>query len=137
MSCLFAGLLNLFLRPWRWRLYVPPKRWLKLNGLHSVISQKMILFITTAVKISNPTTNILYYTWQSPKQRQDETETAAHYILLTSVKSSSRDQDHQPISALVIRYLFFLLVCNVVSVLGITPVPFNLSSLCTELICNS
>jgi hypothetical protein len=28
---------------------------LKLNGLHSGISQKMILFITTAVKTSNPT----------------------------------------------------------------------------------
>jgi hypothetical protein len=41
----------------RWR-YVPPKRPLKLNGLHrlhGVISQKMILFITTAVKTSNPT----------------------------------------------------------------------------------
>jgi hypothetical protein len=28
---------------------------LKLNGLHGAISQKMILFITTAVKTSNPT----------------------------------------------------------------------------------
>jgi hypothetical protein len=28
---------------------------LQLNGLHGVTSQKMILFITTAVKISNPT----------------------------------------------------------------------------------
>jgi hypothetical protein len=27
---------------------------LKLNGLHGVISQKMILFITTVVKTSNP-----------------------------------------------------------------------------------
>jgi hypothetical protein len=48
-----AGLLNLFLRPWRWRRYIPPKHRLKLNGLHDVISQKMILFITTAVKTSN------------------------------------------------------------------------------------
>jgi hypothetical protein len=30
------------------------KRRLKHNGLHGVISQKMILFITTAVKTSNP-----------------------------------------------------------------------------------
>jgi hypothetical protein len=52
LPCWF--LLNLFLRPWRWRRYVPPKRRLKLDGLH-VISQKMILFITTAVKTSNPT----------------------------------------------------------------------------------
>jgi hypothetical protein len=28
---------------------------LKLDGLHGVIYQKMILFITTAVKTSNPT----------------------------------------------------------------------------------
>jgi hypothetical protein len=37
-------LLKLFLRPWRWRRYVPPKRRLQLNRLHSVTSQKMILF---------------------------------------------------------------------------------------------
>jgi hypothetical protein len=35
--------------------YVPPKRRLTLNGLHGVISQKIILFITTAVRTSNPT----------------------------------------------------------------------------------
>jgi hypothetical protein len=34
--------------------YAPPKRGLKFNGLHGVISQKMILFVTTAVKTSNP-----------------------------------------------------------------------------------
>jgi hypothetical protein len=45
----------IILRPWRWRRYVPPKRRVHLNGLHCVISQKMILFITTAVKTSNPT----------------------------------------------------------------------------------
>jgi hypothetical protein len=32
---------------------------LKLNGLHGVISQKMILFKTTAVKTSNPTPWVL------------------------------------------------------------------------------
>jgi hypothetical protein len=32
-----------------------PKRRLKLDGLNGVISQKMILFITTAVKTPNPT----------------------------------------------------------------------------------
>jgi hypothetical protein len=43
------------LRPWRWRRYLPPKRPVQLNALHGVISQKMILFITTAVKTSDPT----------------------------------------------------------------------------------
>jgi hypothetical protein len=33
------------IRPWRWRRYVPPKLRLTLNGLHGVISQKMVLFI--------------------------------------------------------------------------------------------
>jgi hypothetical protein len=40
---------------WRWRRYVPPKRRLKLDRLHGVISQKMILFITNDAKTSNPT----------------------------------------------------------------------------------
>jgi hypothetical protein len=53
-------LLNLFLRPGRWRWFVPPKRRLKLSELHGTISQKMILFITTAVKTSNPTTLIIF-----------------------------------------------------------------------------
>jgi hypothetical protein len=30
--------------PWRWRRYVPPKRWLTFNGLHGIISQKTVLF---------------------------------------------------------------------------------------------
>jgi hypothetical protein len=34
---------------------VPPKRRLTFNGLHGVISQKIELFITTAVRTSNPT----------------------------------------------------------------------------------
>jgi hypothetical protein len=42
-------LLNLLLRPWKWRRYVPPKRRLKLNGLHDVISQKMITLQWTMV----------------------------------------------------------------------------------------
>jgi hypothetical protein len=48
-------LLNFFLRPWSWRRYIPHKRRLTLNGLHGIISQKFILFITTAVKTLNPT----------------------------------------------------------------------------------
>jgi hypothetical protein len=52
-------LLNLFLRPRRWVRYVLPKRRLTLNGLHGVVSQKMVLFITTAVKTSSP--NLFYY----------------------------------------------------------------------------
>jgi hypothetical protein len=48
-------LAQLISRPWRWRRYVPPKRRLTLNRLHGVISQKMVLFILTAVRTSNPT----------------------------------------------------------------------------------
>jgi hypothetical protein len=52
-------LLSLFSLPWRWRRYVPPKRQLTFNGLHGVISQKTVLFITTAVRTSNPTFGIV------------------------------------------------------------------------------
>jgi hypothetical protein len=54
-----AGLLNLFLWPWRLKGYVPPRRRLELSGLHGVISQKTILFfmimfvVYDAVNISN------------------------------------------------------------------------------------
>jgi hypothetical protein len=57
-------LLELFLRPWRWRRYVPPKRRLQLNRIHGVTSQKMILFITTAMKTSNPTFSFLSVTFR-------------------------------------------------------------------------
>jgi hypothetical protein len=48
-------LARLILPPWRWRRYVLPKRRLIFNRLQGVISQKMVLFITTAVRTSNPT----------------------------------------------------------------------------------
>jgi hypothetical protein len=48
-------LARLILRSWRWRRYVPQKRRLTFNGLHGVIAQKTVLFITTAVRTSNPT----------------------------------------------------------------------------------
>jgi hypothetical protein len=44
-----ASFLNLFLQPWRWRRYVPPKRRFTLNGLQGVIFQKMILFISSYI----------------------------------------------------------------------------------------
>jgi hypothetical protein len=47
-------LADFFLRPWKWRRYATPKRRLQLSRLHGVISQKMVLFITTAVRASNP-----------------------------------------------------------------------------------
>jgi hypothetical protein len=34
-------------------IYIPLKRWLKFNGLHSVMSKKMIFFIITVVRTSN------------------------------------------------------------------------------------
>jgi hypothetical protein len=48
-----TGSANQRLRPWRWRRYVPPKRRLKLNGLHGVISQKMILFKNALISRKN------------------------------------------------------------------------------------
>jgi hypothetical protein len=34
---------------------VSPKHWLTFNGPHGVISQKIVLLISTAVRTSNPT----------------------------------------------------------------------------------
>jgi hypothetical protein len=45
---------QLILRPWRWRRYVPPKRRLNFNRLHGVITQKIVFFITTSVRTTNP-----------------------------------------------------------------------------------
>jgi hypothetical protein len=50
----FGGTCSLHLQGQKGR-YVPPKLWLTLNGLHDVISQKMVFFIITAVRTSNPT----------------------------------------------------------------------------------
>jgi hypothetical protein len=46
----------LTLLSWRWRRYFPLKRGWTSPDLHSIITQKTILFIVTAVRTSNPTT---------------------------------------------------------------------------------
>jgi hypothetical protein len=51
------GLRSRILLPWRWRRYVPPKRW-STQDLHSATSQKTTFFIDTAVKASNLTFKI-------------------------------------------------------------------------------
>jgi hypothetical protein len=38
---------------WRWRRYVPPKSRLTFYELHGIMSQKMVLFITTFVRTSS------------------------------------------------------------------------------------
>jgi hypothetical protein len=43
-------LLSCWYLAWLRRRYVPPKRQLTFNGLHGVISQMIILFVTTAVR---------------------------------------------------------------------------------------
>jgi hypothetical protein len=47
-TCWFLA--SLILRPWRWRLI--------FNGLYGVVSQKTELFVTTAVRTSNPTCEV-------------------------------------------------------------------------------
>jgi hypothetical protein len=54
-------LARLILWPWRWRQYIPPKRELTFNGLHYVVSQKVVLFITTSVRTSNPAQSIVTF----------------------------------------------------------------------------
>jgi hypothetical protein len=53
--------------------HVPPKRWLAFNGLHSVISQKIELFITTALRTSNSTiSEIVTFSFHPPASLLDE-----------------------------------------------------------------
>jgi hypothetical protein len=51
----FGGTCRLHFQLRRWRWHVPPKRRLTFAGLHAVLSQKIELFITTAVRTSNHT----------------------------------------------------------------------------------
>jgi hypothetical protein len=54
--CLPLAVSLVIVGPFRWKRCVPPKRWWTFNGLlHCVVSQKIVLFITTAVRTSNPT----------------------------------------------------------------------------------
>jgi hypothetical protein len=54
------------LQPWRWRRYVLPRRLLTFNGLHCVMSQKVKLFTSTAVRISNPTSMTMRHALEQP-----------------------------------------------------------------------
>jgi hypothetical protein len=59
-------LLRFILRPWRWRCRLPPKRRLTCNGPHGIISPKIVLFIITAVRTSNPAWKIWLRTTNNP-----------------------------------------------------------------------
>jgi hypothetical protein len=48
-------------RRFGWRRHAPRKRRLIFNGLHGVITQKIELFISTAVRSSNPTNSTKYF----------------------------------------------------------------------------
>jgi hypothetical protein len=51
-SCWFPAWLIVW--SWKWRQRVSLKCWLTFSGLHIVISKQIELFITTAVRTSNP-----------------------------------------------------------------------------------
>jgi hypothetical protein len=54
-------LARLILWSWRWRRHVPPKCRFTFDELHGVISQKIVLFITAAVRTSNTERDILMH----------------------------------------------------------------------------
>jgi hypothetical protein len=60
---LSRGLLaRLVLRRWRWMHYIPPKHRLTFNGLHGVIFQKVVFFVTTSMRTSDTATLIFLHT---------------------------------------------------------------------------
>jgi hypothetical protein len=54
-SFTFTFCLARLIWPWRWRRCVPSKRRFTFNGPHGVIFRKTVLFVTIAVRTSNPT----------------------------------------------------------------------------------
>jgi hypothetical protein len=52
-------------RPWRWRRLVPATLQLTFNGLHGVMSEKVELFRTIAVRISDPSHDYLNYIFRA------------------------------------------------------------------------
>jgi hypothetical protein len=54
------------LHPWRWRHYVLPKLQWTSTRLHGVKSQKIVLFIATTVRSSNPIHIVLVMTVSPP-----------------------------------------------------------------------
>jgi hypothetical protein len=91
---------------------VPPKRQMIFNRLHGVVSQKTELFITTAVRTSNPI-YLLYV--------QKLTHETIYKIILHNYLSHSRP--HKALSTHVSFYLWWkctidtskLLTCSVAS----------------------
>jgi hypothetical protein len=51
---------RLIILPWRQRRHFSPKHLLTFNGLHGVISQKIKLFISTALRTSNPKRQFIF-----------------------------------------------------------------------------
>jgi hypothetical protein len=73
-------LAELIRRPWRWRRYVPPKRRLTFNGLHGVITQKIIFFITTAVRKKDRELISMWKCWIIKECRCDNLEEVSGWI---------------------------------------------------------
>jgi hypothetical protein len=77
-------LARLIRRPWRWRRYFSPKHRLRFNGLHGVIPQNILLFITTSLRTSNPTKSplIKFRPARNSREKSDKTEWSNTKILV-------------------------------------------------------
>jgi hypothetical protein len=61
--------------------HVDPKRRLVFNGVHGIIFQKIELFITTAVRTSNPTRRINFDDDDGGEEEEEEEEERGGYIV--------------------------------------------------------
>jgi hypothetical protein len=87
--------------------------WLTFNGLHGIISQKMVLFIITAVRTSNPTdwevgycqhTGISLKEWKQPKPITVTAQSKARNVFACSnTRSWVRTPVEACMSALILR----------------------------------
>jgi hypothetical protein len=88
------------LRPWRRRRHVPQKRRFTFSGLHILASLKLELFITTAVRTSNPTR---YETFDNVSRASLETDLKKWVIERTSSTNWLTHSTVQPTDAQLVK----------------------------------
>jgi hypothetical protein len=95
ISLLSRWYLTRLIRPWKWRLYIPPKHRLAFNGLHHVIFQKLVLFSTPAVRDHGST-------MPANGSRSRSVSTFTQHAHVTETQGSSKTAirgHHEPLSS--------------------------------------
>jgi hypothetical protein len=76
--------------PSLWRRYVPPKRRLAFNGLHSFISQKIVLLITTAVRVNRSLSYLFCFVFSVVSASPSSSRIASYFLEDCPLKSMGK-----------------------------------------------